>query len=86
MVTQSFKVKKKDFDRKPYTVFQHLLRTFLKCYTIRDIIIDDQNSMVVFKKSHKINGIKMQDPKEHTVRFEILESEDPKNMILKIII
>lgn len=86
MVTQNFKISKKDFIRKPHTFFQRKLRGFLKCYTIRDIMIDDVNSIVIFKKSHKISGIKMEDPKEYTVTYEVLESEDPKEVIIKLTI
>ena len=86
MVTQNFKISKKDFNRKPHTFFQRTLRVFLRCYTIRDIMIDDANFIVIFKKSHKISGIKMEDPKEYEVKYEVLESEDPKEVIIKLIV
>lgn len=55
----------------------------MKCYTVVDFDIDDENKTYTFKKTHKINGIKMSDPKEHSGRFEIQEFDD--NIILKLI-
>jgi len=86
MVTRNFQIKKRDFDRKPITIFQHKLRALMKCYTIRDILLDEINYTITFKKSHKINGIKMKDPKEYVVRYEVLEAENEKEIILKLII
>jgi hypothetical protein len=58
----------------------------MKCYTIRDILLDEVNFTIFFKKSHKINGIKMQDPKEYTGRYEVIEAERPQELILKLMI
>ena len=86
MVSQEFKVKKIDFEKKPITIFQHKLRILMKCYIIRELFIDDINSIVIFKKTHKISGIKMQDSKQYSVRYEVAESENPKEILLKLII
>lgn len=48
----------------------------MKCYTIVNFDIDDENQAFTFKKTHKINGIKMNDPKEYAGRFEIDEIDD----------
>lgn len=86
MVSQSFKIKKNDFEKKPLTVFQHKLRVLMKCYTIRDLILDELNYVVIFKKNHKINGLKMEDPKEYTGRYEVQEAANQDEIILKLII
>ena len=86
MVARSFKVNKRDFERSPTTIFQRKLRIFLNCFTIRDMLVDDINSSVIFKKNHKINGVKMQDPKEYIVKYETSDSDDPKQIILKLMI
>ena len=86
MVVKSFKIKKKDFERKPITIFQHKLRALMKCYTIRDLILDELNFTITFKKSHKINSIKMQDPKEYVGKYEVIETENQADIILKLMI
>ena len=86
MVTRNFQVKKKDFEKKPITVFQHKLRVFMKCYTIRDILLNEIDYTITFKKSNKINTIKMLDPKEYVVRYEVFETENEKEVILKLMI
>jgi hypothetical protein len=86
MVTRSFKVKKKDFERKPLSVLQYRLRVFLKCYTIRDMILDEINFKIKFKKSHRASGIKVLDPKEYTVYYETIETDNPSEIILQFTI
>jgi len=86
MVVKSFIIKKRDFERKPITIFQHKLRTLMKCYTIRDLLLDEINYTITFKKSHKINGLKMEDPKEYVGRYEVLDTENEKEITLKLMI
>ena len=56
----------------------------MKCYTIVDFDLDYESNYFTFKKTHKINGLKMNDPKEYAGRYEIEDSED--NVILKLIV
>jgi len=86
MVIKSFKIKRRDFEKKPITIFQHKLRVLMKCYTIKDLILDEINFTITFKKNHKINGLKMQDPKQYTGKYEVLNSEVPGEIILKLMI
>lgn len=86
MVIKSFKIKKSDFEKKPITMFQHKLRILMKCYTIRELVLDEINFTITFKKSHKINGLKMEDPKEYIGTYEVAESETPTEIILKLMI
>jgi len=86
MFSKRFKVKKREFDKKINTVFQHKLRLLMNCYTVRDIMVNEQEQFCRFKKSHKISGIKMMDPKEYTVKYEIEPAEDDDYIMLKIIV
>lgn len=54
----------------------------MKCYTIVGFDLNDENQSFKFKKTHKINGLKMNDPKEYSGRFEIEEFEDDINLKL----
>ena len=86
MVVRTFVVNKREFEKKPITVFQHKLRTFMNCYVIRDMLLDEIDYKVIFKKNHRINGIIMKDPKEHTVKYEVMEADNPKELILKLML
>jgi len=86
MVIKSFKIKRSDFEKKPITIFQHKLRVLMKCYTIRELVLDEVNFTIRFKKSHKINGLKMEDPKEYTGTYEIAEAENISELTLKLMI
>ena len=57
----------------------------MKCYTIVDFDLDDDTQSFIFKKTHKINGLKMNDPKKHSGRFEVSELDD-ENINLKLIV
>jgi len=86
MVIKSFKIKKDDFEKKPITIFQHKLRVLMKCYTIRDLVLDEVNYTIKFKKTHKINGLKMQDSKEYNGSYEVLDAENESELVLKLMI
>jgi len=85
MFEKSFKINKRAFNKRKLTTIQHKLRVVMKCYTIVDFELDDESRVFKFKKSHKINGIRMNDPKNHQGRFEV-EDLDENNILLKIII
>ena len=85
MYAKIFKLNKRKFRKRKLTILQHKLRVVMKCYTILDFDLDDEKQTFKFKKSHKINGLRMDDPKEYLGRFEI-EELDGQDISLKIII
>ncbi len=85
MVIKDFKISKKIFRRRKLSTLQHKLRVLMKCYTIVNFDIDDETQTFTFKKTHKINGLKMSDPKEYAGRFEVDEIDD-NNVNLRLII
>lgn len=85
MVIKDFKISKKIFRRRKLSTLQHKLRVLMKCYTIVNFDIDDESQSFTFKKTHKINGLKMSDPKEYSGRFEVDEIDD-SNVNLRLII
>lgn len=82
MVSQDFKINKKVFKRRKSSTIQHKLRVIMKCYTIIGLELDDEEQSFTFKKSHKINGLRMDDPKEYSGRFEIEDLDDEINLKL----
>ena len=57
----------------------------MKCYTVVDFDLDDETQEFTFKKTHRINGIKLNDSKEYSGRFEIKDIDD-ENVNLRLII
>lgn len=57
----------------------------MKCYTVTNFDLDEENQSFSFKKTHRINGLKMKDPKEYSGRFEVQDIDD-ENINLKLII
>lgn len=78
MVYRDFILDKRTFRRRKSSTIQHKLRVLMKCYTIVDFDMDDDNQEYTFKKTHKINGLKMDDPKEYRGRFEVEDLDDSK--------
>jgi len=85
MYFKDFKIKKKVFRKRKLSTLQHKLRVLMKCYTVVDFDLDYDTNAFTFKKTHKINGLKMSDPKEYSGRFELDESDD-ENVVLRLIV
>lgn len=85
MVYKDFKIKKRTFRRRRLSTLQHKLRVLMKCYTIVDFELDYDTNEFTFKKTHKINGLKMDDPKEHKGRYEV-EDIDDESVNLRLIV
>lgn len=85
MVFKEFVIKNKEFKSRKASTIQHKLRVLMKCYTIVNFDLDDDLQTFSFMKTHKINGLKMSDPKEYFGKFELHESVDD-NIILKLIL
>ena len=86
MVAKKFRIKRVDFENKPISIFQHKLRVLMKCYTIKNLILNETEYTVAFKKTHRLHGVVMNDPKEYIARYEVADSTNHKEIILKIII
>jgi hypothetical protein len=78
MVYRDFVLDKRKFRRRKSTTIQHKLRVLMKCYTVVDFDLNDEAQEYTFKKTHKINGLKMDDPKEYRGRFEVEDLDDGK--------
>lgn len=85
MVGKDFKINKKTFRRRKLSTLQHKLRVLMKCYTIVNFDLDEEAQAFTFKKTHKINGLKMDDSKEYSGRFEVNDLDD-NNVNLRIIV
>jgi len=85
MVGKDFKINKKTFRKRKLSTLQHKLRVLMKCYTVVNFDLDEETQSFTFKKTYRINGIKMDDPKGYSGRFEV-EDLDDDNIKLRIIV
>jgi hypothetical protein len=85
MVLKDFKIERRTFKRRKLSTIQHKLRVLMKCYTVVGFDLDDEEQTFTFKKTHRINGLKMDDPKEYSGRFELTDLDDD-NVNLRLII
>lgn len=81
MPTKSFEIKSDEFARRGRSMIQHKLRVLLKCYTVYDFSMDEEEKTYLFKKSIRRNGVKRNDPKQLSGRYEIKELEDGKSIL-----
>jgi len=84
MVSRSFIVKKEDLEIRFMTTFVHKLKTFMKCYTIRDFVVNEETKKFQFRTSHKIGGIRMDYPNLRKGEYEIAETDNPKEVKLTL--
>lgn len=75
MTERGFIIKEKIFLKRKLSTLQHKLRVVLKCYTIREFSIKEENKFT-FKKSYRINGIKIDDKKEILGEFRTEKIND----------
>lgn len=73
MIQRSKEVHVLNFLNNKYRFFKEWLRTVTNCWYVTDLIVDELNQVVTFKKVYKISGIKMKGEKT----METLWEEEP---------
>ena len=81
MPSRSFDVNPQEFSRRGRTMIQHKLRVLLKCYTVYDFTMDEDSKTFNFKKSIRRNGVKRNDPKPLSGRFELENINKDKSIL-----
>jgi len=61
MNSKVFKISRDEFRRRKKTILQHKLRVVLKCYTVFNFALNEENDRFTFSKSYKINGRRIED-------------------------
>lgn len=70
MTSREFNIDNRTIARRLPSLLQHKLRVVMKCYTITGFVLNEDNTFV-FRKSHMINGVRLNDSKVYTGSFEI---------------
>lgn len=81
MPTRSFEIKTEEFARRGRSMIQHKLRVLLKCYTVYDFSMNEEEQTFLFKKSIRRNGVKRNDPKELSGKYELIDINEEKSVL-----
>lgn len=84
MITREFIIEKKLFLRRKLTILQHKLRVVMKCYTVVNFELDDNESKFSFQKSYRINKVRIDDSNVNTGGYSIEEIPTTDKVLLKI--
>lgn len=82
MISQTFIINSSVFKRKKLTILQHKLRVVMKCYTITNFILNEDNTYS-FQKTFKKFGVKITDKNINTGSF-LTSDVDELEILLKL--
>jgi hypothetical protein len=84
MLSAEYNFEEVTLRRRLLTILQHKLRRILKCYTIVNFQLNEDNTFS-FSKSYKRYGVRINDSTVNTGKLEIRKkNDDDENVILKI--
>jgi len=84
MIAREFIIEKKLFLRRKLTILQHKLRVVMKCYTVVNFQLDDNENKFSFQKSYRINKVRIDDSNVNTGGYSIEEIPTTDKVLLKI--
>jgi|688.fasta_scaffold1572085_1 hypothetical protein len=84
MIAREFIIEKKLFLRRKLTILQHKLRVVMKCYTVVNFQLDDNENKFSFQKSYRISKVRIDDENVNTGGYSIEEIPTTDKILLKI--
>lgn len=86
MIAREFIIEKKLFLRRKLTILQHKLRVVMKCYTIVNFQLDENENenKFSFQKSYRISKVRIDDSNVNTGGYSIEEIPTTDKILLKI--
>lgn len=84
MIAREFIIEKKLFLRRKLTILQHKLRVVMKCYTVVNFQLDDNENKFSFQKSYRISKVRIDDSNVNTGGYSIEEIPTTDKILLKI--
>jgi hypothetical protein len=84
MIAREFIIEKKLFLRRKLTILQHKLRVVMKCYTVVNFQLDDNENKFSFQKSYRINKVRIDDSNTNTGGYSIEDIPTTDKVLLKI--
>ena len=84
MIAREFIIEKNLFLRRKLTILQHKLRVVMKCYTVVNFQLDDNENKFSFQKSYRISKVRIDDENVNTGGYSIEEIPTTDKVLLKI--
>jgi hypothetical protein len=75
MIIKSFQISKREAEKRLSSTLQHKLRVVMKCYTITDFSINEDNNAFSFNKTNRIRGIVIKDKKKYLGTYNLALNE-----------
>ena len=84
MIAREFIIEKKLFLRRKLTILQHKLRVVMKCYTVVNFQLDDNENKFSFQKIYRISKVSIDDQNVNTGGYSIEEIPTTDKVLLKV--
>ncbi len=78
MIEKAFQISKREAENRLSSTLQHKLRVVMKCYTITNFLINENECTFSFNKTNRIRGIVVKDKKTYSGSYILLENENPQ--------
>lgn len=78
MITKAFKISTREAESRLSSTLQHKLRIVLKCYTITNFFINQEQNSFSFNKTNRIRGIVIKDKNLYQGSFILEKSKEAK--------
>jgi hypothetical protein len=78
MITKVFKISTREAESRLSSTLQHKLRIVLKCYTITNFFINQEQNSFSFNKTNRIRGIVIKDKNLYQGSFILEKSKEIK--------
>ena len=76
MITKTFKISTREAERRLSSTIQHKLRVVLKCYTITNFFLNQEQNSFSFNKTNRIRGIVIKDKNLYQGSFILEKSKE----------
>jgi hypothetical protein len=76
VTTKRFVISKREGETRISSTIQHKLRVVLKCYTIKNFNVNQEENTFTFNKTNRIRGIVINDKKLYSGSFQIVLNDN----------
>jgi hypothetical protein len=76
MITKTFEISTRDAEKRLSSTIQHKLRVVLKCYTITNFFLNQEQNSFSFNKTNRIRGIVIKDKNLYQGSFILEKSKE----------
>jgi hypothetical protein len=87
MIEKEFEISTREAVKRLSSTLQHKLRVVMKCYTITNFTLNEEERTFSFNKTNRIRGIVVKDSKTYVGSYVLNENETPtydKEYLLRI--